>query len=389
MVNVLKRAYKIFYNYTFNKEKLVQIQDYIEKVVKENKDDKIKTNALNVINDNYYLKKFNYKNFVNALYCDGYTSKKNQEINIMVNNLQFSDNYRLLTRTIYYHERRHIFQYNKLNCYDSNNLNNILFQIDNTFVHSNSELQYILYLINHDNLYIELDANLNAIENVEKDISMNKEVFSDKELRTIYIKKIYHEYLLMNYDFDKFFSFFNFSIKYSNQEYLDNSIWYKTLYNPLNKLKNIDTIINSQHFNEINSEFINMVFTSRYFNKNISYNNISEKAKLLLLREFNIKIEKEREKLIKLNQLIKYVDSVSLTSSNINVYNVLYIINENINNIDNYFFSEFNIKNYKSILKYLSKDIKKTIENIKFYEESTSMISNSLYINDEQLKKIK
>ena len=388
MVNVLKRAYKIFYNYTFNKEKLVQIQDYIEKVVKENKDDKIKTNALNVINDNYYLKKFNYKNFVNALYCDGYTSKKNQEINIMVNNLQFSDNYRLLTRTIYYHERRHIFQYNKLNCYDSNNLNNILFQIDNTFVNSNSELQYILYLINHDNLYIELDANLNAIENVEKDISMNKEVFSDKELRTIYIKKIYHEYLLMNYDFDKFFSFFNFSIKYSNQEYLDNSIWYKTLYNPLNKLKNIDTIINSQHFNEINSEFINMVFTSRYFNKNISYNNISEKAKLLLLREFNIKIEKEREKLIKLNQLIKYVDSVSLTSSNINVYNVLYIINENINNIDNYFFSEFNIKNYKSILKYLSKDIKKTIENIKFYEESTSMISNSLYINDEQLKKI-
>lgn len=389
MVNVLKRAYKIFYNYTFNKEKLVQIQDYIEKVVKENKDDKIKTNALNVINDNYYLKKFNYKNFVNALYCDGYTSKKNQEINIMVNNLQFSDNYRLLTRTIYYHERRHIFQYNKLNCYDSNNLNNILFQIDNTFVNSNSELQYILYLINHDNLYIELDANLNAIENVEKDISMNKEVFSDKELRTIYIKKIYHEYLLMNYDFDKFFSFFNFSIKYSNQEYLDNSIWYKTLYNPLNKLKNIDTIINSQHFNEINSEFINMVFTSRYFNKNISYNNISEKAKLLLLREFNIKIEKEREKLIKLNQLIKYVDSVSLTSSNINVYNVLYIINENINNIDNYFFSEFNIKNYNSILKYLSKDIKKTIENIKFYEESTSMISNSLYINDEQLKKIK
>lgn len=389
MVNVLKRAYKIFYNYTFNKEKLVQIQDYIEKVVKENKDDKIKTNALNVINDNYYLKKFNYKNFVNALYCDGYTSKKNQEINIMVNNLQFSDNYRLLTRTIYYHERRHIFQYNKLNCYDSNNLNNILFQIDNTFVNSNSELQYILYLINHDNLYIELDANLNAIENVEKDISMNKEVFSDKELRTIYIKKIYHEYLLMNYDFDKFFSFFNFSIKYSNQEYLDNSIWYKTLYNPLNKLKNIDTIINSQHFNEINSEFINMVFTSRYFNKNISYNNISEKAKLLLLREFNIKIEKEREKLIKLNQLVKYVDSVSLTSSNINVYNVLYIINENINNIDNYFFSEFNIKNYKNILKYLSRDIKKTIENIKFYEESTSMISNSLYINDEQLKKIK
>lgn len=389
MVNVLKKAYKIFYNYTFNKEKLVQIQDYIEKVVKENKDDKIKTNALNVINDNYYLKKFNYKNFVNALYCDGYTSKKNQEINIMVNNLQFSDNYRLLTRTIYYHERRHIFQYNKLNCYDSHNLNNILFQIDNTFVNSNSELQYILYLINHDNLYIELDANLNAIENVEKDISMNKEVFSDKELRTIYIKKIYHEYLLMNYDFDKFFSFFNFSIKYSNQEYLDNSIWYKTLYNPLNKLKNIDAIINSQHFNEINSEFINMVFTSRYFNKNISYNNISEKAKLLLLREFNIKIEKEREKLIKLNQLIKYVDSVSLTSSNINVYNVLYIINENINNIDNYFFSEFNIKNYKNILKYLSKDIKKTIENIKFYEESTSMISNSLYINDEQLKKIK
>lgn len=389
MVNVLKKAYKIFYNYTFNKEKLVQIQDYIEKVVKENKDDKIKTNALNVINDNYYLKKFNYKNFVNALYCDGYTSKKNQEINIMVNNLQFSDNYRLLTRIIYYHERRHIFQYNKLNCYDSNNLNNILFQIDNTFVNSNSELQYILYLINHDNLYIELDANLNAIENVEKDISMNKEVFSDKELRTIYIKKIYHEYLLMNYDFDKFFSFFNFSIKYSNQEYLDNSIWYKTLYNPLNKLKNIDAIINSQHFNEINSEFINMVFTSRYFNKNISYNNISEKAKLLLLREFNIKIEKEREKLIKLNQLIKYVDSVSLTSSNINVYNVLYIINENINNIDNYFFSEFNIKNYKNILKYLSKDIKKTIENIKFYEESTSMISNSLYINDEQLKKIK
>lgn len=389
MVNVLKKAYKIFYNYTFNKEKLVQIQDYIEKVVKENKDDKIKTNALNVINDNYYLKKFNYKNFVNALYCDGYTSKKNQEINIMVNNLQFSDNYRLLTRTIYYHERRHIFQYNKLNCYDSHNLNNILFQIDNTFVHSNSELQYILYLINHDNLYIELDANLNAIENVEKDISMNKEVFSDKELRTIYIKKIYHEYLLMNYDFDKFFNFFNFSIKYSNQEYLDNSIWYKTLYNPLNKLKNIDAIINSQHFNEINSEFINMVFTSRYFNKNISYNNISEKAKLLLLREFNIKIEKEREKLIKLNQLIKYVDSVSLTSSNINVYNVLYIINENINNIDNYFFSEFNIKNYKNILKYLSRDIKKTIENIKFYEESTSMISNSLYINDEQLKKIK
>ena len=389
MVNVLKRAYKIFYNYTFNKEKLVQIQDYIEKVVKENKDDKIKTNALNVINDNYYLKKFNYKNFVNALYCDGYTSKKNQEINIMVNNLQFSDNYRLLTRIIYYHERRHIFQYAKLNCYDSHNLNNILFQIDNTFVNSNSELQYILYLINHDNLYIELDANLNAIENVEKDISMNKEVFSDKELRTIYIKKIYHEYLLMNYDFDKFFSFFNFSIKYSNQEYLDNSIWYKTLYNPLNKLKNIDAIINSQHFNEINSEFINMVFTSRYFNKNISYNNISEKAKLLLLREFNIKIEKEREKLIKLNKLIKYVDSVSLTSSNINVYNVLYIINENINNIDNYFFSEFNIKNYKSILKYLSKDIKKTIENIKFYEESTSMISNSLYINDEQLKKIK
>lgn len=389
MVNVLKRAYKIFYNYTFNKEKLVQIQDYIEKVVKENKDDKIKTNELNVINDNYYLKKFNYKNFVNALYCDGYTSKKNQEINIMVNNLQFSDNYRLLTRTIYYHERRHIFQYNKLNCYDSNNLNNILFQIDNTFVNSNSELQYILYLINHDNLYIELDANLNAIENVEKDISMNKEVFSDKEFRTIYIKKIYHEYLLMNYDFDKFFSFFNFSIKYSNQEYLDNSIWYKTLYNPLNKLKNIDAIINSQHFNEINSEFINMVFTSRYFNKNISYNNISEKAKLLLLREFNIKIEKEREKLIKLNQLIKYVDSVSLTSSNINAYNVLCIINENINNIDNYFFSEFNIKNYKSILKYLSKDIKKTIENIKFYEESTSMISNSLYINDEQLKKIK
>ncbi len=389
MVNILKRAYKIFYNYTFNKEKLVQIQDYIEKVVKENKDDKIKTNALNVINDNYYLKKFNYKNFVNALYCDGYTSKKNQEINIMVNNLQFSDNYRLLTRIIYYHERRHIFQYAKLNCYDSHNLNNILFQIDNTFVNSNSELQYILYLINHDNLYIELDANLNAIENVEKDISMNKEVFSDKELRTIYIKKIYHEYLLMNYDFDKFFSFFNFSIKYSNQEYLDNSIWYKTLYNPLNKLKNIDAIINSQHFNEINSEFINMVFTSRYFNKNISYNNISEKAKLLLLREFNIKIEKEREKLIKLNQLIKYVDSVSLTSSNINVYNVLYIINENINNIDNYFFSEFNIKNYKSILKYLSKDIKKTIENIKFYEESTSMISNSLYINDEQLKKIK
>ena len=389
MVNVLKRAYKIFYNYTFNKEKLVQIQDYIEKVVKENKDDKIKTNALNVINDNYYLKKFNYKNFVNALHCDGYTSKKNQEINIMVNNLQFSDNYRLLTRIIYYHERRHIFQYNKLNCYDSHNLNNILFQIDNTFVNSNSELQYILYLINHDNLYIELDANLNAIENVEKDISMNKEVFSDKELRTIYIKKIYHEYLLMNYDFDKFFSFFNFSIKYSNQEYLDNSIWYKTLYNPLNKLKNIDAIINSQHFNEINSEFINMVFTSRYFNKNISYDNISEKAKLLLLREFNIKIEKEREKLIKLNKLIKYVDSVSLTSSNINVYNVLYIINENINNIDNYFFSEFNIKNYKSILKYLSKDIKKTIENIKFYEESTSMISNSLYINDEQLKKIK
>lgn len=389
MVNVLKRTYKIFYNYTFNKEKLVQIQDYIEKVVKENKDDKIKTNALNVINDNYYLKKFNYKNFVNALYCDGYTSKKNQEINIMVNNLQFSDNYRLLTRIIYYHERRHIFQYNKLNCYDSNNLNNILFQIDNTFVHSNSELQYILYLINHDNLYTELDANLNAIENVEKDISMNKEVFSDKELRTIYIKKINHEYLLMNYDFDKFFSFFNFSIKYSNQEYLDNSIWYKTLYNPLNKLKNIDAIINSQHFNEINSEFINMVFTSRYFNKNISYNNISEKAKLLLLREFNIKIEKEREKLIKLNQLIKYVDSVSLTSSNINVYNVLYIINENINNIDNYFFSEFNIKNYNNILKYLSRDIKKTIENIKFYEESTSMISNSLYINDEQLKKIK
>ena len=389
MVNVLKRKYKIFYNYTFNKEKLVQIQDYIEKVVKENKDDKIKTNALNVINDNYYLKKFNYKNFVNALYCDGYTSKKNQEINIMVNNLQFSDNYRLLTRIIYYHERRHIFQYNKLNCYDSNNLNNILFQIDNTFVHSNSELQYILYLINHDNLYTELDANLNAIENVEKDISMNKEVFSDKELRTIYIKKINHEYLLMNYDFDKFFSFFNFSIKYSNQEYLDNSIWYKTLYNPLNKLKNIDAIINSQHFNEINSEFINMVFTSRYFNKNISYNNISEKAKLLLLREFNIKIEKEREKLIKLNQLIKYVDSVSLTSSNINVYNVLYIINENINNIDNYFFSEFNIKNYNNILKYLSRDIKKTIENIKFYEESTSMISNSLYINDEQLKKIK
>ena len=43
---------------------------------------------------------------------------------------------------------------------------NILFQIDNTFVNSNSELQYILYLINHDNLYIELDANLNAIENV-------------------------------------------------------------------------------------------------------------------------------------------------------------------------------------------------------------------------------
>ena len=323
------------------------------------------------------------------MYCNGYTSKKNQEINIMVNNLQFSDNYRLLTRIIYYHERRHIFQYNKLNCYDSNNLNNILFQIDNTFVNSNSELQYILYLINHDNLYIELDANLNAIENVEKDISMNKEVFSDKELRTIYIKKIYHEYLLMNYDFDKFFSFFNFSIKYSNQEYLDNSIWYKTLYNPLNKLKNIDAIINSQHFNEINSEFINMIFTSRYFNKNISYNNISEKAKLLLLREFNIKIEKEREKLIKLNQLIKYVDSVSLTSSNINVYNVLYIINENINNIDNYFFSEFNIKNYKNILKYLSRDIKKTIENIKFYEESTSMISNSLYINDEQLKKIK
>ena len=389
MVNILKRAYKIFYNYTFNKEKLVQIQDYIEKVVKENKDDKIKTNALNVINDNYYLKKFNYKNFVNALYCDGYTSKKNQEINIMVNNLQFSDNYRLLTRIIYYHERRHIFQFAKLNCYDSHNLNNILFQIDNTFVNSNSELQYILYLINHDNLYIELDANLNAIENIEKDISMNKEVFSDKELRKIYIKKIYHEYLLMNYDFDKFFSFFNFSIKYSNQEYLDNSIWYKTLYNPLNKLKNIDAIINSQHFNEINSEFINMVFTSRYFNKNISYDNISEKAKLLLLREFNIKIEKEREKLIKLNKLIKYVDSVSLTSSNINVYNVLYIINENINNIDNYFFSEFNIKNYKSILKYLSKDIKKTIENIKFYEESTSMISNSLYINDEQLKKIK
>jgi len=389
MVNILKRAYKIFYNYTFNKEKLVQIQDYIEKVVKENKDDKIKTNALNVINDDYYLKKFNYNNFVKALYCDGYTSKKNQEINIMVNNLQFSDNYRLLTRIIYYHERRHIFQYAKLNCYDSHNLNNILFQIDNTCRNNNSELQYILYLINHDNLYIELDANLNAIENVEKDISMNKEVFSDKELRTIYIKKIYHEYLLMNYDFDKFFSFFNFSIKYSNQEYLDNSIWYKTLYNPLNKFKNIDAIINSQHFNEINSEFINMVFTSRYFNKNISYNNISEKAKLLLLREFNTKVEKEREKLIKLNQLIKYVDSVSLTSSNINVYNVLYIINENINNIDNYIFSEFNIKNYKNILKYLSRDIKKTIENIKFYEESISIISNSLHISDEQLKKIK
>lgn len=389
MVNVLKRAYKIFYNYIFNKEKLIQIQDYIEKVIKENKDDKIKTNALNVINDDYYLKKFNYNNFIKSLYCDGYTSKKNQEINIMVNNLQFSDNYRLLTRIIYYHERRHIFQYNKLNCCDSHNLNDILFQIDSTSLSYHSKLQYILYLINHDNLFIELDANLNAIENVEKDISMDKESFTDKEFRIIYIQKIYHEYLLMNYDFDKFFSFFNFSIKYSNQEYNDNSIWYRTFYNPINKFKNIDAIINSSHFNEINSEFINMAFTSRYFNKNINYNNISEKAKLILLKEFNIKLMKEKEKLIKLNQLIRYVDSVKSTSSTVNVYNVLYIINKNINNIDNYLFSEFNIKTFEYIFKYINRDIEKTIENIKFCEKNINILSNILYINNEQSKKIK
>lgn len=388
MINVLKRAYKIFYSYTFDKGKLIKIQDYIEKVIKENEDDKIKTNIINVINDTYYGKRFNYKNFIRSLYFDGYTNKKSQEINIMINNLHSVDNYRLLTRIIYYHERRHIFQYSKLNCYDSHNLNDILFQIDYTWKNYHSRLQYILYLINHDNLYIELDANLNAIENVEKDISMNKEIFTDKELSTIYKQKIYHEYCVLNYDFDKFFDFFNYSIRYSEQAY-DNSIWYKTFYNPLNHFKNVDAIINSSHFNEINSEFINMVFTSKNFNKSINYNNISEKARLILLKEFNIKLIKEKEKLIKLNQLIKYADSVKSTSSTVNVYNVLYIINKNINNIDNYFFSEFNIKNFDYIFKYLNRDIKKTIENIKFYEKNINIHSSLLYIYDEQSKKIK
>lgn len=109
MTNVLKRAYRILYSYTFNREKLIEIQDYIEKVIKENKDDKIKTNIINVIDDTFYGKKFNYKNFIKSLYCDGYANKQGQEINIMVNNLHSIDNYKLLIRFIYYHERRHIF----------------------------------------------------------------------------------------------------------------------------------------------------------------------------------------------------------------------------------------------------------------------------------------
>lgn len=203
------------------------------------------------------------------------------------------------------------------------------------------------------------------------------------------MQKMYHEYLLMNYDFDKFFSYFNYLIKYLNQECLDNSIWYRTFYNPLNNFKNIDAIINSPHFNEINSEFINKVFTSKCFNKSINYNSISEKAKLILLKEFNIKLNKEKEKLIKLNQLIKYADSVKSTSSTVNVYNVLDIINKNSNNINDYLFSEYHIKNYEYIFKYINRDIKKTIENIKFYEENINILSNLLYINNEQSKKIK
>lgn len=224
---------------------------------------------------------------------------KEFNINLKKQNNYFKKTCCSILKTLY-HEKKHYLQQNELN----NSYDSIITQMETNL--KGSLYGSINYTLRHDDWYIELDADMYAINNTLNYYKNNPEDQNVDFEYLNYLQKIttYKQYL---YDFDKFFNIYNIykeklpiisniRSKLFNRVLNDKSkYWHLALYDENNNLRNIDEIINNSLLNDIDEKFINNVLTSKYINNKTNYDGLDIETLKRLKFEFEKKVDKTKD----------------------------------------------------------------------------------------------
>jgi len=336
----------VFNNNSVNKSD-IKLKD-IYKAYKNNKET-IKRGISGKILGNYIIKTKKIEIYLNNIIQKFKEEKqKNPKINIIKRSIT------KLRNTIYHELRHKEIVENKIN---NNDLATIMYIIESIIITKKE------YYKKHDSIYYEIDANEYAINKTIEHYIENPNDIYDLE----YINDLFKEYNSnkSKYDFDKTFTRFNFITTLPHNKLLKTHKnlykklaclpllkWYQVFYHENGNLKSFEDIINNKELSNIDEEFTNLVFTSRYFNNLIELKELSKYHQEILLNHFIKRLNIEKNKV-----------EIALKEINPNIYKTedLFRFRKNILFYDSKIKELTNLLNVEN--KYHQKEIIKNIDN--------------------------
>lgn len=191
-----------------------------------------------------------------------------------------------------FHEYRHRVQYRLRHKEDFN----LIFCDISRFVLGYRDK--IDYLSKHDSFFIEIDANNYGVNKTIEYFNNHPEMIRYYNERDLDMHKYMYEYDQCVYDFDKEWSYYNVLREMIPFEDLKRKIrrdkdkvWHNVLYGDKKRLKTIEDIVNHEDFDKLDNRFINYIFTSRYFNKQLNYSSLNRYLVKFLLNQFEFRRE--------------------------------------------------------------------------------------------------
>ena len=181
------------------------------------------------------------------------------------------------------------------------------------------------YKRNHDNYFMEIDADYNAIQKTKEYLNRHPEILTKSEETLNYLDKEYR-CRLVNYDFDTFFNIFC-ECKTKNEMFgFDECLWYQIFFGKGESLKRIDEILNDERFNILDKKIVNSIISSDKFLSTIDFSELNNNEKDILREslEYKVDILKRQcsseflqssnglEKIHKIQKLEEYINGLDL-----------------------------------------------------------------------------
>lgn len=289
----------------FDDKDSLEIKKFVNKIKKSNEFAKMKINIVQFSNSrikrNLKLNKDERTHLIREFIrpsVGGCYSNKEDKIFLYVDNyirpirVSKIEKKKAFSRIIQgiFHEYRHRIQYNFRK---EENFDLIFCDISQFVMEYRDKIDY---LSKHDSFFIEIDANNYGVNKTIEYFSYHPEMSEYYDERDLNVHRMLYDYDLCVYDFDKEWSYYNvlremlpFKELKTKIRRDKNKVWHKVFYGDKKRLKSIDEIVNHEDFDKVDDRFVNYVFTSRYFNKQLDYSLLSRNLVKMLLYQFELR----------------------------------------------------------------------------------------------------